>query len=51
MLNGVCERMPPRGTPVFLTLYACVVSVCCVSFASLNVVCDEIYDCARNIGL
>ena len=28
------------------TLYGCVVSVCCVGFASLDVVCDEFYDCA-----
>ena len=27
-----------------LTLYRCVVSVCCVGFESLDVVCNELYD-------
>ena len=31
-----------------LTLYECVVSVCCVGFASLGVVCDALYDSAWN---
>ena len=34
-----------------LTLYGCVVSICCAGFASLDVVCDELYDCVRNAGL
>ena len=34
-----------------LTLYGCVVPVCCVGLASLDVVCDELYDCAWNVGL
>ena len=34
-----------------LTLYRCVVFLCYVGFASLDVVCDELYDCAWNIGL
>ena len=34
-----------------LTLYGCVVYVCCVGFASLDVVCDEFNDCIRNPGL
>ena len=29
-----------------LTLSGCVVSICCVGFASLDVVCDELNDCA-----
>ena len=29
-----------------VTLYGCVVSVCCVGFASLDVVCDVLHDCA-----
>ena len=29
-------------------LYVCVVSVCCVGFASLNVVCDDLHDCTWN---
>ena len=37
MLNSVGEWMPPCGTPVFvLTLSGCMVSICCVGFASLN---------------
>ena len=31
-----------------LTLSGCVVSKCCVGFASLNVVCDDLNDCAWN---
>ena len=27
-----------------LTLYGCVVSICCVGFASLDAVCDELSD-------
>ena len=34
-----------------LTIYGCAVSVCCLGFASLDVVCDELYDCARNVCL
>ena len=34
-----------------LILYGCVISVCCVDFASLDVVCDELYDCVWNVGL
>ena len=41
------ERTPRCGTPCFkLMLY-----VCCVGFASLDVVCDEPYDCAWSVGL
>ena len=29
-----------------LTLFGCVISICCVDFASLDVVCDEFNDCA-----
>ena len=28
-----------------------VISICCVGFASLDVVCDELNDCAWNVGL
>ena len=39
MLNSGGERTPPCGTPVFkLTLFGCVISICCVGFASLDVV-------------
>ena len=31
-----------------LTLFGCVISICCVGFASLDVVCDELNDCAWN---
>ena len=26
-----------------------MISICCVGFASLDVVCDELYDCAWNV--
>ena len=29
-----------------LTLYGYVVSVCCIGFATLDVVCDELYESA-----
>ena len=29
-----------------LTLCGCVISICCVGFASLDVVCDELNNCA-----
>ena len=45
MLNSVGERTPPRGTSVL----NCVISICCVGFASLDVVCDELNDCAWNV--
>ena len=32
-----------------LTLFGCVISICCVGFASLDVVCDELNDCAWNV--
>ena len=28
-----------------------MISICCVGFASLDVVCDELNDCAWNLGL
>ena len=28
-----------------------VICVCCIGVASLNVVCDELNDCAWNVGL
>ena len=28
-----------------------MISICCVGFASLDVVCDELNDCAWNVGL
>ena len=33
------------------TSYGCVVTVCCIGFAYLNLVCDELYDCAPNFCL
>ena len=27
-----------------------MISICCVDFASLDVVCDELNDCAWNLG-
>ena len=50
MLNSVGERTPPCGTPVLN--FGCVISICCVGFASsLDVVCDELNDCAWNVCL
>ena len=40
------EAQPYRKTvytPIYI--YGCVVFVWCVCFASLDVVCDELYDC------
>ena len=34
-----------------LMLYGCVVSVYCVGFESLDVVCDELHDCTYDPGL
>ena len=34
-----------------LKLFGCVISICCVGFASLDVVCDELNDCAWNVCL
>ena len=34
-----------------LTLLGCVISICCVGFTSLDVVCDELNDCAWNVCL
>ena len=52
MLNSVGERMPPCGTPVLIDVVRMfVISICWVGFASLDVVCDELNDCAWNVGL
>ena len=52
MLNSVGERKPPCVTAIFeLTLWGCVIYICCVGFASLDVVCDELNDCTWNVGL
>ena len=32
-----------------LTLFGCVISICCVDFASLDIVYDELNDCAWNV--
>ena len=34
-----------------LTLYGCMVSVCCVGFSCFDVVYDELYDCVWYICL
>ena len=47
MLNSVFERT----SPFKLTLFRYVISICCVGFASLDVVCDELNDCAWNVCL
>ena len=52
MLNSVGERTTNLwNASLKLTLYGCVVAVCCVGFARLDVVCDELYDCVWNICL
>ena len=51
MVNSLGERTPPWGNHFKLTLFECVVYVYCVGFASLDVVCDELHDCAWNVGL
>ena len=48
MLNSVGERMPSCEMPVLNS--GCVVSICCVGFASL-VVYEELNDCAWNVCL
>ena len=50
MLNSVGERTL-RNASFKLTLYGCVVSACCVGFASFDVLCNELNDCAWNVGL
>ena len=43
------EMTPPWGNASFkLTFYGCVVSVYCICFAYLDVVCDELYDWSWN---
>ena len=32
-------------------LCGCVISICCVGFASPDVVCNELNDCTWNVGL
>ena len=39
------------NTSFKLTLSGCVVSICCVGFAFLDVVCNELNDCAWNVCL
>ena len=51
LLNSVGERTPHCGTPVELALRGYVIYICCVGFASLDVACDELNDCAWNVGL
>ena len=42
MLNSVGERTPPLSNASSkLKLSGWVISICCVGFASLDVVCDE----------
>ena len=50
MLNSVDERTLWNAS-FKLTLFGCVISICCVCFASLDVVCDELSDYAWNVCL
>ena len=40
-----------RNASFKLALYGCVDSVWCVGISSFDVVCDELHDCAWNVGL
>ena len=35
----------------FKLTFDCVISICCVGFAPLDIVCDELNDCAWNVCL
>ena len=43
MFNSVGERTPPCGLPVLN--WHCEISICCVGFASFDVVCDKLNEC------
>ena len=52
MLNSVGESVPPCGTPVLNSrCEGCVIFICYVCFTSLDVVYDELHDCAWNLVL
>ena len=34
-----------------IVLFGCMISIFCVCFASIDVVCDELIDCAWNVCL
>ena len=48
MLNSVGERW---NASFELTLFGCVISICCMGFAFLDVVCDELDDCVSYLAL
>ena len=50
MLNSVGERTLWNAS-FKLTLFGCVISICCVGLASLDVVCDELNHYAWDVGL
>ena len=49
LIGGMSAVLVKGCHLVELTLCGCVISICCVGFASL-VVCDELNDCAWNLG-
>ena len=52
MLNSVGEGDATLWNASFkFTLFGCVISICSVGFASLDVVCDELNDFAWNVCL
>ena len=51
MLNSVGERDATLWNASFKLTCGCVISICCVGFASLNVVCGKLNDCAWNVCL
>ena len=52
MLNSVGESTPPCGTPVLNRRCLDVWFLCCVCFASPNVIfAMKINDCAWNVGM
>ena len=50
-MNSVGERTLPCWTPVLNWRCEDVWYICCVGFASLDVVSNELNDCAWNLGL
>ena len=51
MLNSVGEDAALWNASFKLTLSGCVVSICCVGLAFLDVVCNKLNDCAWNVCL
>ena len=50
MLNSVGDAILWNAS-FKLRLFGCVIYICCVGFASLDVVCNELNDCTWNVCL